>query len=421
MSPDQPAGAPPPLTLEAMSPVAATRRTAAPCGPTRSRGRTLGVSRALTGDVDVDVAIVGAGLTGLWTAGTCCEPTRRCGSPCVERETVGFGASGRNGGWCSALLPMSLASIEAAARTRRPRRACSRRCTTTSTRSVAFGAEHGIGDALPSRRHDHARARTPPQVERLQARRRRARALRIRRLTTTGSTPTRPAARATPPTCSARVHTRTCATVHPLRLTHAVAARRRRGAGSRILERTAVEEIGPRRVTTAGGTSDAEVVVRATEGYTAQFAGEHRDLMPIYSLMIATEPLDDEHVGGDRARRPADVPRRPAPDHLRPAHDRRAHRLRRARRAVPLRFDGRPGVRHRRRRAASCSPTACATCSRCCSDTAITHHWGGVARRLPRDWTPLGPFDRPPGFATAGGYVGDGVATTNLAGRTLAA
>ena len=53
-------------------------------------------------------------------------------------------------------------------------------------------------------------------------------------------------------------------------------------------------------------------------------------------------------------------------------------------------------------------------------DVAITHHWGGVLA-APRDWTCSVRFDRSTGLATAGGYVGDGVSTTNLAGRTLAA
>ena len=55
-------------------------------------------------DVDVDVAIVGAGYTGLWTAYELArrDPTLRIAV--LEAEIAGFGASGRNGGWCSALF-----------------------------------------------------------------------------------------------------------------------------------------------------------------------------------------------------------------------------------------------------------------------------------------------------------------------------
>jgi glycine/D-amino acid oxidase-like deaminating enzyme len=50
---------------------------------------------------------------------------------------------------------------------------------------------------------------------------------------------------------------------------------------------------------------------------------------------------------------------------------------------------------------------------------AVTHHWGGVLG-VPRDWFPSVGFDPANGMAWAGGYVGEGVAAANLAGRTLA-
>jgi len=61
----------------------------------------------LPGDVDADVAIAGAGYTGLWTAYYLHELDPRLRIVIVERETAGFGASGRNGGWCFAGFPVS--------------------------------------------------------------------------------------------------------------------------------------------------------------------------------------------------------------------------------------------------------------------------------------------------------------------------
>src|SRR5690348_12799408 len=75
-------------------------------------GPLLGELRApLDGDVDADVAIVGAGYTGLWTAYYLAKADPSVRVVVVEKETAGFGASGRNGGWCSALFPASWAKI----------------------------------------------------------------------------------------------------------------------------------------------------------------------------------------------------------------------------------------------------------------------------------------------------------------------
>jgi hypothetical protein len=73
--------------------------TADEWGPSRS---------SLGGSIEADVAIVGAGYTGLWTAYYLAERDPSLRIVVVEAEVAGFGASGRNGGWCSALLPMGL-------------------------------------------------------------------------------------------------------------------------------------------------------------------------------------------------------------------------------------------------------------------------------------------------------------------------
>jgi glycine/D-amino acid oxidase-like deaminating enzyme len=370
---------------------------------------------SLERDIDVDIAIVGGGMTGLWTAWHVLQrdPTLRLAV--IERETIGFGASGRNGGWCSALLPMSLASVEsahgAAAATRM------QQAMIDNVREVAaFAATHGIDDAC------HlggtiSLARTKPQIARL-----RSRVAEMERFGFAGeyewidADEARRACNAS--NVQGAIRTRTCATVHPLRLTHAV-ARAADAAGARIIEHTAVEQIGSRQLTTSGGTIQAEIVVRATEGYTAQFDGEHRALLPIYSLMIATEPLTDglwSEIGlADRptfhdgrrliiyGQRTTDgriaFGGRGAPYHfgskIQPAFD------------TDDRVRGLLGDSLR-----ELFPVL--------RDTEMTHHWGGVLA-APRDWHPFVRFDKQAGSATAGGYVGDGVATTHLAGRTLAA
>ena len=106
-----------------------------PSGSTRYRPITAWRhAQQLPGDVTADVAIVGAGYTGLWTAYYLKQIDPSLRVVVVEAEFAGFGASGRNGGWLSALLPMSFETMaEQHGRDRRGR-ACSERCTTPSMR-----------------------------------------------------------------------------------------------------------------------------------------------------------------------------------------------------------------------------------------------------------------------------------------------
>jgi glycine/D-amino acid oxidase-like deaminating enzyme len=118
----------------------------------------------------------------------------------------------------------------------------------------------------------------------------------------------------------------------------AAAARR---AGAHVVEGVDVVDLEPHRLTTTTGTIRADVVVLATEAYSTQLPGRRRRVLPIYSMMIGSEPLRAaqwDAIGlADRV----------APHRLRPAHRRRAHRLRRTRRALSLRVAGRGSLRHR--------------------------------------------------------------------------
>jgi glycine/D-amino acid oxidase-like deaminating enzyme len=74
---------------------------ASPAGPRRP---------PLRGDSAADVAIVGAGFTGLWTAIALTETDPSLRVVVLEAASVGFGASGRNGGFCMASLTHGLAN-----------------------------------------------------------------------------------------------------------------------------------------------------------------------------------------------------------------------------------------------------------------------------------------------------------------------
>ena len=55
---------------------------------------------------NVDAAIVGGGLSGLWSAYYLSNALPNMSIAVLESKRVGFGASGRNGGWCSGFFPL---------------------------------------------------------------------------------------------------------------------------------------------------------------------------------------------------------------------------------------------------------------------------------------------------------------------------
>jgi glycine/D-amino acid oxidase-like deaminating enzyme len=394
-------------------------------GPAWYRGRSLWLDGladdplvprpALPGRIDADVAIVGAGYTGLWTAYYLRRADPGLRVVVLEREIAGFGASGRNGGWCSAFMAMNREEVA-----RRAGRgaviALQREMFDTVDEVGRVAGREGIdcryvkGGALEV-------AASPVQLARLEDGIRQARQwgmgpddlwllgraeaegrVRVAGLLDAALTP----------------H---CAAVDPARLARGLAGVVER-LGVPIYESTPVTRIRPGRADTTRGTVRAEVVVRATEGYTATLPGTRRAVLPLYSLMIATEPLGD-HVweeigwsGGETmaagghqftyAQRTRDgrvaLGGRGAPYHygsrIRPGHDR----------------DDRVHARLETALGQLLPPAAGAR---------ITHRWGGPLA-IPRDWTASVGLDRAAGLAWAGGYVGDGVAAANLAGRTLA-
>ncbi len=65
---------------------------------------TLQARAPLDKDINADIAIIGAGYTGLWTAYYLKQIDPSLNIVILEAEIAGFGASGRNGGWCSGYL-----------------------------------------------------------------------------------------------------------------------------------------------------------------------------------------------------------------------------------------------------------------------------------------------------------------------------
>jgi glycine/D-amino acid oxidase-like deaminating enzyme len=375
---------------------------------------SLSAGDPLTGDVEADVAIVGAGFTGLWTAYYLARADPGLRIVVCEREIAGFGASGRNGGWCSALFPASAGKLSRMAG--RDGAIATQRAMHDAVDEVGLvAAAEGI-DCHFAKGGTVLLARSPAQLERARAEVAEAREFgfgeeHLRLLT---GAQARDMLDAT--SVLGGTYTPHCAAIHPARLARGLAAAVRR-AGVGVFERTPVTDIRPGQVVTDNGIVRARYVIRATEGYTPGLPGLERAIAPVYSLMIATAPLPESvwaQIG--LAGRPTFGDLR----HLliygqRTADDRLAFGGRGAPyhlgSAVRPAFDQVPGVFEALRRTlGELFPFL--------GDVAITHTWGGPLG-IARDWCPSVGLDRATGLGWAGGYVGDGVSTTNLAGRTL--
>jgi glycine/D-amino acid oxidase-like deaminating enzyme len=371
---------------------------------------------ALPGDLQADVAVVGAGFTGLWTAYYLlrAEPDLRL--VVLEAETAGFGASGRNGGWCSALFPAGpgkLAGLPGSSRESAVALHDAMRATVDEVLAVA--AAEGI-DARAHKGGTIAVARTRAQLrtarEQVAAARAWGRGEDDLRLLDADAA----RARLSATRVLAGTYTPDCAAIHPARLVRGLARAVER-LGGRVFEQTRVRELLPGRAVTDHGTVTAGTVLRATEGYTHTLAGVRRDLVPVYSLVVATEPLPEqlwERIG--LRERETFTDHRNLVIYGQRTSD---GRLVFGGRGAPYHFGSstKPGHDRETRVFATLRATLLDLLP-VLEGTRFTHAWGG-ALGVPRDWVASVGLDRRTGLGWAGGYVGDGVATTNLAGRTL--
>ena len=362
------------------------------------------------------MAVVGGGLTGLWTAYYLLEADPSLRVVVLEAESVGFGASGRNGGWCSALFPASSAKLSTLPGSSRDAAlAQHRQMRATVDEVLAVLAAEGI-DAGARKGGTVTVARTPAQLRRLTDEVSHARSWGRGEdelvLLDAGQARARLAADGV----IGGTWTPDCAALHPLRLVRGLAEAVERRGGV-IHEDSRVSAIRPGRAETASGTVRADVVVRATEAWTPTLPGSRRALAPVYSLVVASEPLPAstwEAIGlADRetftdgrhliiyGQRTADgrlvLGGRGAPYHFGSS--------------VRPGFDTEPTVFAKLRRTAVRLLPAL-------EGVPLPYAWGGPLG-IPRDWCASVGLDRTTGLAWAGGYVGDGVSTTNLAGRTL--
>lgn len=372
---------------------------------------------ALPGDLTADVAIVGAGYTGLWTAYYLKRAKPGLRVVVVEQRHAGYGASGRNGGWLTNAITggrdqyARSHGIDAAERFQLE-------MNRTVDEVIRVAAAEGI-DADIEKGGEFNVAYTPAQERRIRAFA--AAEQRSKHTDLELLEPAEATAKIDVAGTRAAVWHPHCARIQPARLAAGLAAACER-AGVEIYEGTRVEEIAPHRLHTTHGVVSADRIVRATEGFTAGLKGLRRLWLPMNSSLIATEPLPQEvwdelhwsegEVLGDFA-------------HVYMYAQRTADdRIAIGGRGVPYRYGSKTDTDGRT------PPVTVDTLSeilhrffpairRVKPDAAVDHVWSGVLG-VPRDWAATVGLDRATGIAWGGGYVGTGVTATNLAGRTIA-
>ncbi|WP_406837819.1 NAD(P)/FAD-dependent oxidoreductase [Streptomyces sp. AHU1] len=365
----------------------------------------------LPGDATADVVVVGGGYTGLWTAYYLKKADPSLRVTVLEQKFCGYGASGRNGGW----LYNGIAGRDRYARLHGKEAAgrLQRAMNDTVDEVVRVAAEEGI-EADIHRGGVLEVAYTPAQLARLKAFHAhelsygeedrelygaKETAERIRVADAVGSTWTPHGAR-----------------LHPVKLVKGLAATVE-ALGVTIHEQTPVTEIRPRHAVTPYGTVRAPYVLRCTEGFTANIKGQRRTWLPMNSSMIATEPLTDgqwAEIGWEGRETLGDMA------HAYMYAQRTADgRIALGGRGVPYRFGSRTDNDGRTQQSTvDALYEILVRLFPSLTGVRIAHAWSGVLG-VPRDWCATVTLDRSTGLGWAGGYVGSGVATTNLAARTL--
>ncbi|XOV87971.1 MAG: NAD(P)/FAD-dependent oxidoreductase [Pseudomonadota bacterium] len=370
-------------------------------------------SRANALPTDVDVAIIGAGYTGLWTAFYLHKASPELSIAVFEANAIGFGASGRNGGWCMGTA-MGIDQLLAQPSTQSAGLQLAQAMQATVDeigevcRTEGINCDFHKGGTLTV-------ATSAFQAENLQAAVEAAPSLGFRPDDFQWLSPAEARQRINTAQNHGAIFTPHCAAIHPARLVHGLADKLL-GQGVQILEQTPVLAYQPGQLETARGKVRARIILRATEGYTPTLRGHARSLLPLYSMMIATEPLAPalwEEIGlGDRetfgdTRRIVIYGQRTADNRLA--------------------FGGRAGYYFGSRIRSVIDPadphfakveSALKTLLPQLEQVKITHRWGGCMG-VPRHWRPFVTFDARTGLGAAGGYTGEGVAATNLAARIL--
>nr|WP_306440046.1 FAD-dependent oxidoreductase [Brevibacterium sp. 91QC2O2] len=369
----------------------------------------------LEGDVYADVVIVGGGYTGLWTAYWLKTYDPGLKIVILEQEYVGFGASGRNGGWISGKTVGMRKNLERPGASHDDLLAMERECFNAAFEVEELMRAHGK-DIDAHRGGWMQIARTQAELARLRHHLAEDREWGLTedevRLLSASETSTR----INSPGVTGALYSPYAVKCNPAKLVYAV-AELCEDLGVIIYENTRVDSIDQGDCRTSRGHAHGKSVVMAVEGYTAAMPGLKRSLLPMISSMIVTEPLGQEQwdeigwsgyecISGAQhvyfyAQRTAD--------------DR-----------IALGGRGRPyfwnSQTDKNGEMDSGTIDLLEEITRDLFPSVpmqFAHAWRGILG-VPRDWSPFIDVDANNHLVRAGGYAGQGVTASYVAGRAVA-
>ena len=380
-------------------------------------GDNLTPRAPLDGSTSVDVAILGAGYSGLWTAYYLLQRDPSLKIAIVEKEIAGFGASGRNGSWCTCHFPTSYGSIAehyGANAARLLYNSMVDSVDEVANVALAEGIEiHFVcGGGLSVARGAHQLPAVQASYEEFK---RLGLGDRVQLLNKAETD-----AHVRIDGVHGAIFYKDAANIHPGRLVRGLArAVERRGV--KIYEQTEVTDYTTGKdpmLRTKRGDVRAKTIVLCGEAYLTRLRRLSRQLIPVYSLMTLTEPLsaaDWDEIGW-KDRECIDSSRLTI-EYIAKTAD---GRILFGGRGAPYHFGSRiddeydrhgPTIKMFRENVRRWFPRL--------KDVKFSHAWGGPLGAS-RDFMPTMSYDAAKGLASARGYVGNGVATSNLSGRVLA-
>lgn len=246
---------------------------------------------ALSADAEADVVVIGAGMSGLWTAHHLTNTRPDLRVIVLEAEHVGFGASGRNGGWLSQLIPGNRTHYAAGPAGPEGVARLQQAMLDGITDVVRVAGEHGL-EIDAHRGGNLVVATNKAGLARLEARRAAdlthglapERVLRLAAVEVAAHIDVRGA--------TGGLHYPDVTRINPAKLVVGLAAVLE-ARGVVIHEHTRVTEIEPGRVVAGNQVVRAPHILITTEGYSGPLLGARR-IIPVNSSMIATQPLTDE-------------------------------------------------------------------------------------------------------------------------------